>query len=292
MKRYHTAGPTKQATVVCRVLYTAHGAALLGTKNCENALRRLRRVNKHRFLWLDAISNAQNGNAEKNHQVAMMKEIYSQAYRVLIYAGEAANDSDRLLRYLRNPKKTTDTYALTRPDHVHKRLMRSVLESLVSRSWFRRIWVIQEAVLAARATFIVREENLDWALLCKPRLEELGLLNDKNKLPIPGVLEWMDRIHANNVDLLFVLTTTRSCLATDPRDKTFALLGLLSDTSSVSLEADYTWSLKRVLTQVAALLITSRNSIDILSYSGWTSSDDQSIPSWVPRWSGASDSSF
>jgi hypothetical protein len=113
--------------------------------------------------------------------------------------------------------------------------------------------------------------TLDWSLLCKPRLRELGLYYDGNiedsKVSL-GVIEWMDRQHGHKIDLLFALTRTRAFLATDPRDKVFALLDVLEDFSTMGFEADYSWSEKEVFTQVAAQLITSSNSVEILRHVG------------------------
>ena len=271
----------------------------------------------NRWIWLDAVAINQNDIGERNHQVAMMKEIYSRAHRVLIYAGEESHSSDKLLRFLGEPKNDAEFRALQRqqerlrrhrfspnlkdfhvtmgiwPHHRYYDLgdLQGAMARLLSRPWFRRTWVLQEAYLAARATMIVGEKTLDWSLMCKPRLIECCLYKEEDNATLPGVLEWMERQRANDIDLLFALKTTRTCLATDPRDKVFALLGLLHDPSALGFEVNYSWTLKEVLTQVAAHLITTSNSIGILRYAGGTSSSS-SIPSWAPNWSSESGDSL
>jgi hypothetical protein len=54
--------------------------ALRVTKNCEQALQQIRDPVKNRWIWLDAVAINQNDTGERNHQVALMKQIYSQAY--------------------------------------------------------------------------------------------------------------------------------------------------------------------------------------------------------------------
>jgi hypothetical protein len=257
-------------------------AALRVTKSCESVLRRLRHPIKNHWIWVDAVAIDQGDISERNHQVALMKEIYSHAHRVLIYAGEASFGSDRLLSYLgaRGPSKPGDIDVLRLFSHADG--LKKELESLLARPWFKRTWVVQEAYLAARATFIVGEMSLDWTLLQKPRLKGRGLFPLPNMKMLPGVLEWMDHQWAKDIDLLFALATTRTCLATDPRDKVFAVLGLLD--VPAGFEADYNLTHKEVLTLTAAHLITSVNSLAVLCYAG-NMSVASSMPSWVPSWS-------
>ena len=106
---------------------------------------------------------------------------------------------------------------------------------------------------------------------------------------LAGILEWMakriSQRHSNDINLLFALATTRECLATDPRDKVFALLGLVSNPSEVGFEPDYHLTSTEVYTLTAAHLITSLNTLSVISYVDGPSASN-SRPSWVPSWSG------
>lgn len=53
------------------------------TSNCYNFLRHVRQ--QHRSVWVDAICIDQNSNADKSIQVALMKDIYYHAPRVVIW---------------------------------------------------------------------------------------------------------------------------------------------------------------------------------------------------------------
>ncbi|PMD43910.1 HET-domain-containing protein [Hyaloscypha variabilis F] len=70
------------------------------TKNCELALRYLRETDSRRILWVDAICINQNDINERGHQVGMMRDIYSQAPRVLVWLGEASKDLGTPLSYM------------------------------------------------------------------------------------------------------------------------------------------------------------------------------------------------
>jgi hypothetical protein len=45
-------------------------------------------------LWVDALCINQANLGEKNHQVALMAQIYSRADKVLVYLGESDCESD------------------------------------------------------------------------------------------------------------------------------------------------------------------------------------------------------
>ncbi|KAF2025627.1 HET-domain-containing protein, partial [Setomelanomma holmii] len=227
----------------------------------------------------------QRDNSERSHQVAIMKHIYARAYRVLIYAGESVEGSTNLLEYISDTQQPRHRYVTPTPSHALTKIgVKKAVCDFLSRPWFRRVWVIQEAFLAQRAKFIVGEKEIDWFMLSLERLEELGLKCHLEKGMIPGIFEWMARRHSGDIDLFFALTSTRHCLAADPRDKIFALFGLLSNPSGVSFEVDYSLAVGDVFTLAAMHLVTSRNSLELLSHAAdWHA--DSSIPSWVPDWS-------
>jgi hypothetical protein len=71
---------TTNAIVIDKMLFPV-------TANLEAALRRLRRPDEPRILWVDAICINQQDSAERSQQVGLMKRIYSQASNVVIWLG-------------------------------------------------------------------------------------------------------------------------------------------------------------------------------------------------------------
>lgn len=53
------------------------GRPFLVTQNLYRALRRLRRLSSPRCLWVDQLCINQHGNQERNHQVRIMKEVFT-----------------------------------------------------------------------------------------------------------------------------------------------------------------------------------------------------------------------
>lgn len=69
------------------------GGRILVTKNCELALRHLRKSDTSRVLWVDAICINQEDDTEKGHQVDIMRDVYSKATEVLIWLGVESKDT-------------------------------------------------------------------------------------------------------------------------------------------------------------------------------------------------------
>jgi hypothetical protein len=57
------------------------------TRNLEEALRLLRLESRNRTFWIDAICINQKDDVERSAQVAMMRSIYSSAFRTVVYFG-------------------------------------------------------------------------------------------------------------------------------------------------------------------------------------------------------------
>ncbi|KAF2270450.1 HET-domain-containing protein, partial [Lojkania enalia] len=62
-----------------------HGRGQRIQLSLDSALRRLRLQDRTRILWVDAICISQDDDTEKEHQIQLMRQIYKQASRVLIW---------------------------------------------------------------------------------------------------------------------------------------------------------------------------------------------------------------
>jgi len=106
---------------------TISGLEIKVTRNLHTALRRLRDHYFERFLWVDAVCIDQGNKDEVAQQILSMTKIYSQASRVLVWLGEAADDSDVAIEHMLS----------TSSDHEHL----TAMQRLIARPWFSRIWV-------------------------------------------------------------------------------------------------------------------------------------------------------
>jgi len=67
------------------------------------ALKSLRGRHGPRTLWIDALCINQDDVLERNAQVAIMGRIYREAKKVLVWLGEAADDSDTMFEWMNSP---------------------------------------------------------------------------------------------------------------------------------------------------------------------------------------------
>ena len=69
-------------------------------KNLWSALWHLRLAEQHQLLWIVAmfINQADTSYEERNHQVQLMSQIYSDARNVLVWLGPATEDIDRAIK--------------------------------------------------------------------------------------------------------------------------------------------------------------------------------------------------
>jgi Heterokaryon incompatibility protein (HET) len=75
-------------------LIQVNGIELQITLNLFRALQRLRKGRKKRVLWVDALCIDQSNLAERSEQVPRMRSIYQRAERVVVWLGDATEDSD------------------------------------------------------------------------------------------------------------------------------------------------------------------------------------------------------
>jgi len=105
------------------------------TKNLYEALLRLRNRVIERIIWIDAICINQKDEREKEQQIQFMAKIYGQANRVVVWLGEAADDSDQAIQKIRvaGGKKSKNS--------LDNKIIQQAVIALLERPWFRRIWV-------------------------------------------------------------------------------------------------------------------------------------------------------
>jgi hypothetical protein len=110
-----------------------NGQLLHITTNLYAALLHLRDRTFERIIWVDSICINQNDKEEKSRQIQLMARIYGEANRVIVYLGEAADDSDQTIEYIRSAAEEDGVYLWTDENN-----QKAVFE-LLQRPWFQRI---------------------------------------------------------------------------------------------------------------------------------------------------------
>lgn len=229
------------------------------------------------MLWIDQICVNQADISERNQSVAAMGKIYSYANRVLVYLGEDGEGSAEAMDYIASRTGAHES-----------------IPKLLERPWFSRVWVLQEVALAQVAVVVCGTKCVPWACFPVWWQRNSALLGSRDVLEPPGTF-FYDPTVMKRSSLLQQLHDTRGNRATDPRDKVYALMGLLTPEDRSNVLVDYKKSIDEVYTEVAISILKKENSLRLLSGVQYLTHTQlcgdyraSSLPTWVPNWSSKS----
>jgi hypothetical protein len=269
-----------------------YNAELLVTRNCYDALRSLRRSDQARTIWIDAISINQHSILERNAQVCMMGRIYASSFRVVVYLGEETQGSQLLFEEiamadsLYQSTQSFEGRPVPNAELVHE------LDDLLHRPWFSRIWVIQEVYVAKEVMMMCGTSHGSMLALYECIF---GYRNNRVTRSIAPISVYItDHTSSESVtegdtagSIWRLLSRTRECGATDPRDKIFALKALVADDrQELDKFVDYSWSVETLFKKVTMFLLPC---VKIWLLLAVRHPHTLKMPSWMPDWSGNSD---
>lgn len=290
-------GPEEELTTM-----TINGQSLPVSQNLLAALRQIRLDQKEtaslRKLWIDAICINQSDNVEKSRQVMLMRDIYSNASRVVIWIGGPDHFSnlafDTLERFALDDG--TSDGSVTYQDIQHTvQERRAAVQLFIGRPYFFRMWIVQEVVVAKEAIIRCGSLHLDYDKLqtAIQRMTGSGFFPFSAATSnLTYVGHWRAAYHEmsvrdidQNLDLrLFI--DSRDRLATDPRDKIYSLRGIANKAFSAGIKVNYDSSVKRVYTDFSKFVLNFRPDLQILSavVLRHRASSGLALPSYVPDW--------
>jgi hypothetical protein len=186
-----------------------------------------------RTIWVDAICIDQSNPDERSQQVQLMGQIYRNAQRVLVWLGHSdaefgGNFEFAVLMLEDNISLKPGLLA----DDVGKTFIK-----LLSTPWFTRTWIVQEVALAKSAIVLYGDTEIKWDRLVElcTKLQSVVSLTPQGNLLLSYLLgiERVRRMFQLGqlglpIQPFNQLQLCRERLATDPRDKVYALLGLLN----------------------------------------------------------------
>ncbi|KAJ0155939.1 Uncharacterized protein HZ326_1884 [Fusarium oxysporum f. sp. albedinis] len=287
-----------------------------------------RRLTFPTLLWVDAICINQNDLDERAQQVNLIREIYSRASSVLVWLGRATYQTVPAFRLLLGLADISRASLDVRQEYIAHVIRNEsfkcywlALGELLQREWWHRVWTIQEAVLGSDIRVICGPFVVEWDRimqatlvfeLCYRLMDELleatifstayhylypfqsgasrvnvikSLKLSIRKKKDPRLLQ----ISSLNESLSTLLDITRNYDATDPRDKVYAILGLLEELGYNSpLRVSYHISVEDLYTQVAMIIQQNSETLKVMSHVEVNPSTRQgtlsTLPSWVPNW--------
>jgi len=296
-----------------------NGRRFLVADNLGDAIRNVRRKDEARVIWVDALCVNQLNLGERSHQVLLMREIYTKSKRTLICLDiEPSIDSgnvDWQMAYMAillvaewsemnnwNLNKILDPWYKRSEFPPLKEEDKALLNRLFSCKWFRRVWVIQEVLVSAKAIFIVNGMEWNWhsvglaACRLSVSMGEIREFSDDSKRGIcQASIMWIRTRRRDNIvpNLLDSMKHFSLALATDPRDLIYSLLGISKEQSLLEQKMrtgsgfiplpNYEDSVRDVFTDWCRYFIESSGSLDLFASTllvGIGSPDDHS--SFIP----------
>ncbi|KAK2748256.1 heterokaryon incompatibility protein [Colletotrichum kahawae] len=286
------------------------------TANCDAALRQLRRKSNDRVLWVDSIciDQTHGGVQERNTQVAMMGDIYQVARDVLVWLGNGDAKTDTFFLHLKRLYLLRDdswedfrTEFCAKWGTSNAEAVREIIEGVLGRPWFERMWTLQELLLATHATILCGEQVIAWDTFC----QSLELMEATFSLSSKGVRNFVNCFYAysdfqdtsggtngqtiqrgqsevaernEEGKLSSLVQHARIRHATNPKDKIFGLFGISQRLRQPFPNPDYTQSVARVYTEATMAIIRHENTLWPLD-NVWSGNRQSGLPSWVPDWS-------
>ncbi|KAJ4369045.1 hypothetical protein N0V83_006127 [Neocucurbitaria cava] len=271
-----------------------------------------------KLYWIDANCISQHDLMEKSEQVQIMGDIYRQASEVIIWLDkddpvftkngirEAIAAADVSKEQNNEHEKSFMSVKSNLDIFTHQFDFDSVVQAvgtLISRSWWRRLWVLQELVLSQQAHIRCGPLSITWEsfeyfldicelfMLCNPTHPTLSpayLISYK-----AFILSKCWRTVRSGRELtmfqLFEMMITMAVRETsNPRDRVYALLGLAEDREQLGIRPDYSLSCAHMYMRTAEALI-SEHGLVMLSYCDSRRSGKPhtaGFPSWAPDLTG------
>ncbi|MCJ1456134.1 hypothetical protein MMC28_006493 [Mycoblastus sanguinarius] len=276
------------------------------TRSLACALPYLRYKDKARVLWIDALCVNQQDLEERSRQVLRMSDIFKLAERVVVWLGPERDDSSYACRLIgQMGSKIKINWNLYTMEQVSEngsdaewadrtRLLpygdreMAPLYHLFNRSWFERLWIWQEITMAnGRAIVMCGYDTVLWqsyrtAVFCLYTKTENGTKCEKALLDRLDLLFLLCRrsgpIHIENI-----MDEVQFSKCYDPRDRIYAILGILCYNEDIGIKPDYTKPTHEIYQEVALRSIDYYRSLNILS-SCEMQETPSGMPSWVPDW--------
>lgn len=277
------------------------------TRNLFEALQALRFQDKPRVVWIDALCISQTDLEERANQVNIMRHIYQKAQNVIVWLGPAADNSHLALDLvaklsnIREQRHKFCNYGVILREHLPGLGLPDFLEpdwaalnSLLSRSWFNRVWVIQEVAVSRNCIVRCGDREISWFVMANAARTiheaQLMVVFNEGYKHVCRLQAFQEVIAAGKeLPLVTLLLSNQACLATDARDKIFAMLGMASDViqpgraEGLPVSPNYRKAAAEVFTESAKSCIDYFDALDILAATVWEP-EELKAPSWVPDW--------
>jgi hypothetical protein len=212
---------------------------------------------------IDAICVDQNNIPERNQQVQLMNDIYSNAGGVCVWLGEDPLRELQVFETTEPDMRSTGYYKnwswiMRKIRLMRERRWQAAIKSLLDNPYCRRAWIVQEFMLAKSVLvifgangFISFEELFLWIQYDEHKEQDRQTVQNmvssskagiELKLPFAGL----------RPTLWTLLVTNQDVACWDPRDRLYAFIGRASDREMVGIDIDYSLTMEELYAKVRA----------------------------------------
>jgi hypothetical protein len=276
-------------------------------------LQQFRQLDTERTIWADGlcINQAKEAEEERLRQVNLMGVIYQKAQHCLIWLGRGPDDAEicldatkQLIRIEAEFNATsigTDPIFMSPEEKARHNIpygqtshLRG-LQLILSNTWLTRVWIVQEASLAQKATIYLGDGSVAWDDLSTALAfaSSIGLLHLESQLLIDGMKAIrMNRVFQddrllekgeNNVLALFA--RFRNFEASYAENKINGLISLMSEKRRSQWPVGTTAD--QAFMNAAHQILEHSQNLDLLGIPRHIDSSEPTmlnISSWVPDW--------
>lgn len=286
------------------------GQRLSVTPTVASWLRYRRSFFSEAFLWIDAVCINQKDQKEKTDQILLMQHIYARSTRTIVWLGRPAevHDSYEARSLIMTLCALTAWEAsLSHLQYVVStdRNIESVLR-LLCRSYFNRIWIVQEIALAKNVHIAYGNVVMNWEslLLCVSSLRNSRLIGSMSPASRHGVDVTLETFATSTKHLGTIssiadarrayhlgermsisdaLARLEGFAATIPHDNIYGFLGLVDILPNFLQSPGYEVPVEQLYARITKHLLRATKNPLVLQFAGSGFPKRlEGLPSWVP----------
>lgn len=243
------------------------------------------------LIWADALCINQDDLYERSIQVQRMGQIYAKATKVISWLGTYSSDQGP---YHELTSVSSSLARLSKSKYIPENAICGSYEArrLAQHPYWRRVWIIQEVSKATQVEVWGAEYKCDLHTLLNYLLHEQFkyMISGTDRKVLETVQYFREKERQSHIAVARMLLSesllrTRASLATDPRDKIYALLSLTLDGNEVVPTPSYRLKVDEVHIDLAERIIVSQGQTALMLLAR---QNRVSQRSWIPLWSSTS----
>jgi hypothetical protein len=269
------------------------------TQNLVNILATLRAQEQGQtpWLWVDALCINMMNLKERNHQITLMKHIYTSAKEVILCMDDEEKEDKEGIQLLMRVGAADFS-----PDRLYRDTLTIAemtgVEKIFRRKFWHRAWTVQEFVLARHGTMLAGSYSIPIGVIEKAFQRLIDSPNVDSQLwrlfvaspeldRARNYIMARKRFHEHGfIHLPELLCWFRHQECRRPEDRIYSMIGLLPSDSRIldQLTPDYKKSYFHVCLDSAILSLEHYGALSVLSHVD-DFHGEGGVPTWLPTYS-------